>query len=258
MSEVETEVREGIGWVTLNRPERRNALSTPLLDQLHQTLEEQSRRPDVRLVVVQGAGGHFSVGADLEELAGVPFANGDRDVQIERLLRHSTSSQLLREMPKITVAAVDGACAGAGMGLAMAADFRVISDRAVFKSAFVSAGMSGDFGLAWTLSRLLGDGPARSILLEDPRIEAERAMKLGIASVLVPSAGFATELTRFCQVKAALPSMAVAGIKANLADAIVPFGEALAAESPRHIDGARSDEAAAAARAFVRARSTPG
>lgn len=254
MSEIEM-VRDGlIGSVVLSRPERRNALNDALLDHLAQALDELARDQQVRVVVIRGAGRDFCVGADLEALAATPFASGDRDQQVTFLHRQSRASLLLREMPKITIAGIDGACAGAGMGLAMAADFRIVSRRAVFKTAFVSAAMSGDFGLGWSLSSIVGGRVARELLLTDPRVDADRAGALGLATEVVDADGWWEATMAWARRLADLPPLAVAGIKANLAEASLTFDEALRREGPRHIDCARSGDAFEAARAFIERR----
>ena len=247
--------RDGaVARVTLNRPDRRNALTAALLDDLVAALEDLAGDERTRVVVLTGAGGDLSVGADLADLADVPYAEGDQDAQVWALLRQSRASLLLREMPKVTLAGIDGACAGAGLGLAMAADLRLASSRAVLKAAFVTAGMSGDFGLGWSLSRAVGDATARRLLLDDPKIDAETALQLGLVSRVAPVEEYADTLAAWATRLAGLPPLAVAGIKANLADATLGFRDALAAESPRHVRCARSADALEAARAFVEKR----
>lgn len=245
------DVADAVGRVTLNRPEQRNALSAALLDDLVDALTALAADDTVRVVVLTGAGGDFSVGADMASLASVPYADGDETQQVEALLRHSRASLLLREMPKVTIAGIEGACAGAGLGLAMAADLRLASSGALLKAAFVNAGMSGDFGLAWSLSRILGDADARRLLLEDPKMDAATAADLGLVTRTASAEEYADTLQAWAARLASLPPLAVAGIKANLADAGLGFAHALARESPRHIRCARSADALEAARAFV-------
>lgn len=243
-----------VATVTLNRPDRRNALSTELLKLLRLTIAELAGDPVVRVIVVTGAGGAFSVGADLDGLADTPFSLGDEQQQVEDLLADSRTSALLRAVDKITIAAIDGPCAGAGMGLALAADLRLCTPRAVFKTAFVSAGMSGDFGLAWSLANLIGDAAARSLLLEDPKLSAKEAQARGLVTRVVDEQDFAAEVARYAADLAQRPTLAVGGIKQNLADAALPFDAALERESVRHIASARSPDALAAARRFVSGR----
>jgi 2-(1,2-epoxy-1,2-dihydrophenyl)acetyl-CoA isomerase len=254
MPDVLCTIDHGVATVTLNRPEQRNAFNDGLMTGLLETLERLAADESVCAVVLAGAGTAFSVGADLESLSSRPYSEGDERQQVADLLSNSRISLVLREMPKITIAAIDGACAGAGMGVAMAADLRICTSRAVFKAAFIGVGMSGDFGLAWSLSRLLGDATARQILLEDPRMDAAEALRRGLVTRVVDPADLETEVATLAAGMAGRPPLAVAGIKRNLADAALPFDAALAEESPRHIRCARSADALEAARAFMEKR----
>jgi 2-(1,2-epoxy-1,2-dihydrophenyl)acetyl-CoA isomerase len=240
-----------VATVTLNRPERRNALNDALLSQLRTTLTNLADDREVRVIVLTGAGGAFSVGADLQDLAATPFSAGDPRKQTDDLLANSRTSALLRSADKVTIAAIEGPCAGAGMGLAMAADLRLCTPRSVLKTAFVSAGMSGDFGLAWSLKTLIGDGAARSLLIEDPKLSAADALALGLVTRVVEHEDFQGEVARYAARLALLPPLAVGGIKQNLADAGLPFETALERESVRHIESARSADALAAAQQFA-------
>lgn len=245
-------VTAGVATVTLNRPERRNAMNDALLDAVLERLDEAVADPAVRIIVLTGAGGSFCVGADLAELTGEAFAREDRDEQVAKLRRHVRIAELLHDGPKVTIAAVDGACAGAGLSLACAADLRFASDAAVFRSAFVGAGMSGDFGGSWTLTRLLGGARARSLLLRNPKLEPAEATAIGLVDEVFPRATFAAEVAAEAARLAGQAPLAVAGIKRNLLDADrLGLADALDAEGPRHIDCGRSDDASEAARAFL-------
>jgi 2-(1,2-epoxy-1,2-dihydrophenyl)acetyl-CoA isomerase len=251
MPEVLCTRSDRVATVTLNRPDRRNALNDALLAGLRRVITELAADDDVRVIVLTGAGTSFSVGADLEHLADSPFSAGDQAEQTADLIENSRTSLLLRETEKVTIAAVDGPCAGAAMGLALAADLRICTPRAVFKTAFVSAGMSGDFGLAWSLSNLLGDAGARSLLLEDPRLSAADALARGLVTRVLKEDDFPGAVARYAATLAALPALAVRGIKLNLADARLPLAAALQHESVRHIESARSADALDAARRFA-------
>jgi 2-(1,2-epoxy-1,2-dihydrophenyl)acetyl-CoA isomerase len=111
--------------------------------------------------------------------------------------------------------------------------------------------MSGDFGLAWSLSNLLGDAAARALLLEDPRLTAADALARGLVTRVLDEEDFPGAVARYAATLAALPALAVRGIKLNLADARLTFTAALQHEAPRHIASARSADALTAARRFA-------
>lgn len=248
---------DGVAVVTLNRPERLNAMTDELLEALLAALERAAADDGVRAVVLCGAGRAFCAGGDLKEGVGggvggdgpVPTASGN-------LRRYMRTAQLLREMPKPTIAAVQGACAGAGLSLACAADLRVAAPSAVFATAFVSVGLSGDFGGTWALTGLVGSARAREAYLLADRIPAPRALAIGLVSEVVDDEdallGRAGELAARL---AALSVPAVRAVKANLNDAQeVGFREALEREAFRHIECSRTPEAREATQAFLEKR----
>ncbi|EKT83479.1 enoyl-CoA hydratase [Rhodococcus opacus M213] len=142
-----------------------------------------SRSPDVRVVILSGQGSDFSVGADLAAPAESRTLRRDSVVADTARLRHvSTTLLAFHQIPQVTIAAIDGACAGAGLSLAAAADFRIASDRAVFNTAFISAGLSGDLGGVWLINKMLGGAHARELFLTPGKLTAERAHQLGLVN----------------------------------------------------------------------------
>jgi 2-(1,2-epoxy-1,2-dihydrophenyl)acetyl-CoA isomerase len=249
------EVAARVATVTLNRPERRNAMSPELLQELLASLERAAADDDVRAVVLTGAGPSFCVGGDLQS-----FAQGDSgDVALEERiagLRESVRcSELLREMPKPTIAAVHGAAAGAGLSLACAADVRVASRSAVFRTAFLSAGLSGDFGGTWTLPRLVGESKARELYLLNRKIDADEAHRIGLVAEVVDDDAFPARVREIATELAVQAPLALARIKENLNDSSRgTFGEHLDRECPRHVGLTRTEDSAEAARAFLEKR----
>src|SRR4051794_29338897 len=140
-------VEDGVAVLTMNRPDRRNALSRAMLDALARTLADVEVDDDVGCVVLTGAGGAFCAGGDVKDMAsgeddGVGF---DALVHRQRLSHHATAGRLHR-MPKPTIAALPGAAAGAGLSLALACDLRYAAQRAVMTTAFARGGFAGDYG----------------------------------------------------------------------------------------------------------------
>jgi 2-(1,2-epoxy-1,2-dihydrophenyl)acetyl-CoA isomerase len=251
----------GVGTVTLNRPARRNAISWRLVEDLLDVLDRAASAAGLRVLVVTGAGTDFCVGADLARV-------GSDDVQDqetrtlrgrsvaddrERLARASTAVATLASFPAPTIAAVDGACAGAGLSLALAADFRIAAERAVFNTAFVSAGVSGDLGSAWLLTRAVGGARARALLLDPGRITAADAARLGL--VTETAADLPARVGELAGKLAAQAPRAMRYAKQNLDDAAsASLPDYLLREVPRMVDSARSGDARRAAQAFLEKR----
>ncbi|XVQ15629.1 enoyl-CoA hydratase/isomerase family protein [Spirillospora sp. CA-255316] len=171
-----TERVDDIAVVTLNRPGRRNGVTIEMCERLHRTLVELAAS-DARVLVLRGADADFSVGADLG-------GNRSAPATLEQLGPVYHSATLLHTMPQVTIAAVDGGCAGAAMGWACACDFRFASTRARFNTAFLSVGVSGDMGLVWSLTRLVGAARAREMLFFPEKISAAEALEYGLVTRL--------------------------------------------------------------------------
>lgn len=244
--------------LTLNRPERLNAMSLALVERLRDTLAALAEDRDVRAVVLTGAGRAFCAGGDVGEIAS---SGGSGDVLREAgglaaTIRSCTRIvEIVRTMPQPVIAAVNGPCAGAGMSLACAADVRLASESAVFTTAFVGVGQTGDYGLAWTLPRLVGTGRARELFLTGRRVGAEEARAIGLVEeCCVPEALLARAAELAAQIAGRAP-LTVAGIKASLAEAeVIDLGAFLDGEAVRYEANARTEDATEAAIAFVEKR----
>ena len=176
--------------------------------------------------------------------------------RVEELRHRMRSSQLLHEMPKVTIAAINGACAGAGLSWACACDLRYAAAGAKFNVAFRDAGLSGDFGGTWTLSRIVGPAKARELYLLSPRFDAVEAERIGLVSSVLPDVDQLMEHVRDVadRIVHAAPA-AVRGIKANLNDALrLSFSELLDREAERHIAAAQTEDHLEAATAFLEKR----
>jgi 2-(1,2-epoxy-1,2-dihydrophenyl)acetyl-CoA isomerase len=251
----------GVGTVTLNRPERRNAISWQLVEDLLDAIKQAGSARGLRVLVITGAGGDFCVGADLARvgsdsvhdqetrtLRGRSMADDRR-----RLTQASTIVEALVSFPAPAIAAINGACAGAGLSLALAADFRIAAEGAVFNTGFVSAGVSGDLGSAWLLTRVVGEARARALLLDPARIAAVEAARLGL--VTETTADLPARVGELAGKLAAQAPRAMRYAKQNLADAVLAtLPDYLQREVPRMVDCARSGDARRAAQAFMEKR----
>ena len=260
-STVLLEVDARVATLTLSRPERRNAISWQLVVDLVSVLETVTTDPHVGAIVLTGAGRDFCVGADLARVASDRRSDQDtrtlrgrsRADDVERLTFASRAAELLVSCHKPTIAKVNGACAGAGLSLALATDFRIAAPRTMINTAFVSAGVSGDLGSAWLLARAVGDARARTLLLDPVKMTAEEAHTAGILTEV--STDLDARVSALSDTLVQHPPTAVAFAKQNLADAAsLPFPDYLRQEIPRMVDSAASEDAQVAARAFLQGR----
>jgi 2-(1,2-epoxy-1,2-dihydrophenyl)acetyl-CoA isomerase len=244
----------GVAAITLDRPERLNAITGIMLDELIATLETIASDADARVVVLTGAGRAFCAGGDLESSGG--SANDGRiESAIASSRRALRVSELLRSMPQPVIAVINGACAGAGLSWACAADLRVAADSAVFVTAFTAAAVGGDHGVSWLLPRIIGLGRAAELLLLSERISAERAREIGLVSDVVSVDELGEVAERWTSRLLALAPGALASMKANLRDGqSISFAESLDREAERLVHAFRHPDSAEAAAAFFAGR----
>ncbi|NGN65674.1 enoyl-CoA hydratase [Streptomyces sp. A7024] len=214
------EVEAGLATVTLNRPDAMNALSTDAKVALRDAVRRAAADPGVRAVLLTGSGRAFCVGQDLKEH--VASLSADRESGEGRTMstvreHYNPVVEALTTMPKPVVAGVNGVAAGAGAGLAFAADYRVVADTASFNTSFAGVALTADSGVSWTLPRLVGHGRAADLLLFPRSVKAEEALALGIANVVVPAADLAKEAAAVARRLAEGPTVAYAAIKESLA-----------------------------------------
>ncbi|KAA9165994.1 enoyl-CoA hydratase/isomerase family protein [Amycolatopsis acidicola] len=184
------EPEPGIIRLTLNRPDRLNALTPALLDRFTEALGTAARSESARVVILSGAGRAFCSGFDLGEIA----ETGTQG--LPELLTHqegwARAVERVVELPIPVIAAVQGPAVGAGLSLAMAADLRVATPSARFGAAFVRIGLSGaDLGLSWSLPRVIGMGAAAELMLTGRGIDGHEAVRLGMVNKLCEGAELA-------------------------------------------------------------------
>jgi len=202
------EKRDGVAVMTLNRPERLNALIPPLNDAIEQTAHDLGQQDDVRVVVVTGAGKGFCSGADVKGWENAPPGSAARPPRRELT---APSSQLVlpfRQMTKPVIGAINGVAGGAGFSLAMACDIRIASESARFASLFIHRGIAPNNGVSWTLPRLMGPAKALEWMLTGEWIDAKTAESLGIVNRVVPQAELMTVAMELAKKIAAMPPIA--------------------------------------------------
>ena len=254
-SEVISEVRDSVAWVTFNRPDKLNTMNRNLLELFLAELETHAEDPGVRVLVITGAGRAFGAGGDLSQPLDAITGQGPLPRQTAELRRFMRVSQLLFEMPKPTIAAINGACAGASLGVACAADIRICADTAIFASAFLGAGVSGDFGGSWGLARAIGPALARDMYLTGRRIDAASALRMGLVSEVLPPDGLLARAEELALELAGRPPLAIAAMKRNfnLAESAL-LQQVLEAEAANHVATTNTEDAAEARMAFLEKR----
>jgi 2-(1,2-epoxy-1,2-dihydrophenyl)acetyl-CoA isomerase len=208
-------IENGVAWLTLNRPERLNALSPEMTGSLTEALNRLATDREVGCIVITGAGRGWCSGGDVKSME----ARGrDQTVEdrVEGLRRSHQLPLLMRNCPKVTIAAINGPVAGAGLGLALACDLRIAGKSARFGTAFVRIGYSGDYGGTWSLTRLVGTAKARELYLLGDVIDAGTAHSLGIVNSLVEDSALRDEAMALARRIADGPRVALGYIKKNL------------------------------------------
>lgn len=217
MSEL-LEQREGrVVLLTLNRPDRLNAIVPAMSQALREALGRIAANGTVGAVVLTGNGRGFCAGGDVQSMAGrteVPL-----DERTRQLRQNAEVTRLLAEMPQVTICAVNGVAAGAGLSYALACDMRVAAESARFTTAFLKMGLASDLGCAFFLRRLVGTAKAKELFLLGEMLGAADALRLGIANRVVPDAALATEAMALAQRLADGPRVAQGAIKRLLSAA---------------------------------------
>ncbi len=225
MTEVLLErIEGGVGILTLNRPDTLNALNAELMRNLPVALQALAENEAVRCVILTGAGKGFCSGGDTRSIStladqlvkGEKGRRGTTEYRTRWLRRCVEAARWLHEMPKPTIAMVNGACAGAGMSLAAACDFRFAAASAKFVPAFLQFGMSGDYGGSWLWSRILGSAKARQLYLFGEKRNAAEALAFGIVDRVFADDALEAETMALANHLAGLSPAGVAYAKANL------------------------------------------
>ena len=242
--------------VTLNRPEARNALSPELMFGFRRTLAQYGDHPDVGALVVTGAGGAFSSGGDVKRMAARKDGEQTAEAKYQEMLaRHMETAGVIRGLRIPTVAALPGPAAGAGLALALSCDLRIMAEGAFVTTGYARVALPGDYGVAWLLTRIVGPGRARQLMLTSERTTAEQALALGLANQVVAADELAEATRALVGPMANGPRVAYRYIKDNLDEALdIDHATAIDHEAVRMLRAQSTADHKEAARAFVEKR----
>lgn len=217
---VKAESKNGVLWISLNRPDKLNAFNEQMGNDLLEALKEGERSPEARCIVVTGEGDAFSVGEDLSTSRRV--SDSGKPMLLGEALRRKYNPviQRIRRMEKPVVAGVNGVVAGAGLGLTLACDLRAASDKATFHEAFVDVGLTLGTWTSFWLSRILGKAKAMEVGLEET-IDSTMAMNLGLVNWVFPDDRFRVEVANLAERLARRPTETFGLTKRALNRAIV-------------------------------------
>ncbi|WP_151771409.1 enoyl-CoA hydratase/isomerase family protein [Streptomyces abyssomicinicus] len=253
------EVSDALAIITLNRPAAMNALNVEAKVALREALRTAAADPGVRAVLLTAAGDRaFCVGQDLKEHIELLAAQdggegGDGPGRLSTVSEHyNPIVRAIAGMAKPVVAGVNGVAAGAGFGFALAADYRVVADSATFTTSFAGVALTADSGVSWTLPRVVGPGRATDLLLFPRSVDAEEALRLGIAGRVVPAADLRAEAEKVARRLAAGPTVAYAALKESVAHGLThSLEETLEKEDELQGRAGASEDHRIAVRAFL-------
>jgi 2-(1,2-epoxy-1,2-dihydrophenyl)acetyl-CoA isomerase len=241
-----------VATITLNRPDARNALTAEMKTALLAAVREAEADPEVRAVIITGAGRGFCAGQDLREHAEI-LAAGEAGATDTVRLHYNPIVLAITTMPKPVIAAVNGIAAGAGAALALACDFRIAARQASLLMAFARVGLGPDSGASWTLQRLAGTGRATELLMLAEPLEASRALEYGLVTSVVEAADLPAAARDLAGRLAAGPTAAYAAIKEAIRYAATHgLAESLEKEAQLQAAAGRTADHRAATLAFTR------
>ncbi|CCE11025.1 conserved hypothetical protein [Bradyrhizobium sp. STM 3843] len=258
-SELLCVIRDRVAIITLNRPEARNALSDNLSPALRRMIRSCGDNPDVGAVLLTGAGTAFCAGGDVKGMGAhrdpgkLAMSEAEKVADLKERQRLLTGA--LHGLRKPTIAALPGPAAGAGLAIALACDIRIAAQSAFVATGYVRIGLSGDYGIAWLLTQLVGTARARELMFTGEKVDADRCAQLGLVNRVVPDERLQEEAFALAKSLAEGPALALRSIKDNLDEALtVDFDTARDREAERLIPLMASMDHKEAVQAFIEKR----
>ncbi len=249
-------IRDRVAIITLNRPEVRNAMSDRLTPALRTMIRTCGENPDVGVLLITGAGTAFCSGGDVKGMGAhrdpkkLAMSQDEKIADLQERQRLLTGALVAVRKP--TIAALPGAAAGAGLALAMACDIRIAAESAFVSTGYLRVGLSGDYGIAWLLTRLVGTSRARELMFTAEKVDARRCETIGLVNRVVPDAKLQDEAFAMAKAMAAGPSIALRYMKDNLDEALAfDFATARDHEAERLIRTTMTSDHREAVQAFI-------
>ena len=251
----------GVLTLTLNRPEARNALSGEMISALASQLAWAELDSYVKCILLTGAGKGFCAGGDVKGMASRNAGGGaepqttiDAGIHRQRVQQRAVSGKLFK-MAKPTIAALPGPAAGAGLGIALACDLRIMASTALMTTAFAKVGFSGDYGASYFLTQMVGSGKARELFYLSERVDAQEALRLGLTNWVVEPDELMPKARELAARLAAGATVAFGYMKENLNRAMLAeVDECLDMEATHQIHTGQTADHKEAAKAFVEKR----
>jgi 2-(1,2-epoxy-1,2-dihydrophenyl)acetyl-CoA isomerase len=252
-------IRDRVAVITLNRPEARNALSDTLTPALRTMIRTCGESPEVGALLITGAGAAFCAGGNVKGMgahrdqAKLDMSFDDKVADLQERQRLLTGA--LVSVRKPTIAALPGPAVGAGLAIAMACDIRIAAQSAFVATGYARIALSGDYGIAWLLTRLVGTARARELLFTGDRVDAARAEAIGLVNRVVPDDKLQAEAFSLAKSLAEGPRLALRYMKDNLDEALAfDFTTARDHEAERLIRTTMTADHREAVQAFIEKR----
>ncbi len=251
---IDLTITHRIARLTFARPEARNSLTGEMVLEIHDAAARVAADPNVQVLVVRGRGRDFCPGADVKGYNAADTSDEPHVPSAPSLLPYQTTV-LLHDMPAVTIAAIQGGCAGAGFGWACACDLRIADTSARFNTAFLDVGVAGDMAVPWLLPRLVGAGTARDLSFFPRKFDSEEAYNIGLVDRLCDPDSFDTEVEALVDRLANAAPLALKALKSHYVQAeSLSLSDYVAVESARHHQLFATEDRAEAFAAFVEKR----
>src|SRR4051794_7397679 len=249
-------IRQRVAIITLNRPEVRNAMSDNLTPALRNMIKTCGENPEVGALLITGAGTAFCAGGNVKGMGThrdpkrLAMSYDEKVADLQERQRLLTGA--LVSVRKPTIAALPGPAVGAGLAIAMACDIRIAAQSAFISTGYLRVGLSGDYGIAWLLTRLVGTARARELMFTADKIDAARCEQIGLVNRLVPDAKLQDEAFALAKSMAGGPTIALRYMKDNLDEALsFDFATARDHEAERLVRTTMTKDHREAVQAFI-------